>query len=495
MLKKPDFRSFEKLCQEGNLIPVRAEVLADLETPVSVLARFVNDPEVFLLESVEGSERFGRYSFIGVNPRGVFSVENNRPYFTENGEKRELPFDRSPFTALRSILGNIRPASVPGVPPLFGGAIGYIGYETVNEFEELPAPKKAPDTPTALFLVTDEMIVFDNVRHTIQFIVCAHTEQFPSPRAAYDDACAKIDALAARLRTPPVLPKEPANAGHPPRLRGNMTRDEYCAMVEKAQKYIHDGEAIQIVLSQKFSAEMSSSPLQLYRALRLINPSPYTFFLRVGGVTLVGSSPETMVKLENGRSSLRPIAGTRKRGKTPGEDMTLADELLSDEKEKAEHLMLVDLGRNDLGRTAEPGSVQVKSFMTLERYSHVMHLVSDVDAILAEKYDAFDLVRTAFPAGTLSGAPKIRAMELIRELEVEPRGVYGGAVGYFSYSGNLDLAITIRTLELRDGKLFIQAGAGIVFDSVPENEYEETLNKAGALFQAVRLAANNLELD
>ena len=274
-----------------------------------------------------------------------------------------------------------------------------------------------------------------------------------------------------------------------------MTRDEYCAMVEKAQKYIHDGEAIQIVLSQKFSAELSSSPLQLYRALRLINPSPYTFFLRVGGVTLVGSSPETMVKLENGRSSLRPIAGTRRRGKTPREDMALADELLSDEKEKAEHLMLVDLGRNDLGRTAEPGSVQVKSFMTVERYSHVMHLVSDVDAILAEKYDAFDLVRTAFPAGTLSGAPKIRAMELIRELEVEPRGVYGGAVGYFSYSGNLDLAITIRTLELRDGKLFIQAGAGIVFDSVPENEYEETLNKAGALFQAVRLAANNLELD
>ncbi len=467
MLKKPDFRSFEKLCQEGNLIPVCAEVLADLETPVSVLARFADDPEVFLLESVEGSERFGRYSFIGVNPRGVFSVENGRPYFTAKGAKRELPFEKSPFTALRSILGNIRPASVPGVPPLFGGAIGYIGYETVNEFEELPAPKKTLDTPTALFLVTDEMIVFDNVRHTIQFIVCAHTEHFPSPHAAYDDACAKIDALAARLRTPPVLPKEPANTGHPPRLKGNMTRDEYCAMVEKAQKYLHDGEAIQIVLSQKFSAEMSSSPLQLYRALRLINPSPYTFFLRVGGVTLVGSSPETMVKLENGRSSLRPIAGTRRRGKTPREDMALADELLCDEKEKAEHLMLVDLGRNDLGRTAEPGSVQVKSFMTVERYSHVMHLVSDVDAILAEKYDAFDLVRTAFPAGTLSGAPKIR----------------------------LDLAITIRTLELRDGKLFIQAGAGIVFDSVPENEYEETLNKAGALFQAVRLAANNLELD
>lgn len=492
---KPDFRSFEKLCGEGNLIPVCAELLVDLETPVSVLSRFVDDQEVFLLESVEGSERFGRYSFIGVNPHGVFSVENGRPYYTEKGVKRELPFEKSPFTALRSIIGSIKPVIVPGLPPLFGGAIGYIGYETVNEFEELPPPKKPLDTPTSVFLVTDEMIVFDNVRHTIKFIVCARPEQFDTPRKAYDDAVARIDALAAKLRKPVVLPEEPEKPSVMPRLKGNMSRDEYCAMVEKAQKYIHDGEAIQIVLSQKFSAPACSSPLQLYRALRLINPSPYTFFLKTDKLTLVGSSPETMVKLENGRSSLRPIAGTRKRGKTPAEDMALADELLSDEKEKAEHLMLVDLGRNDLGRTAAPGSVQVKAFMTVERYSHVMHIVSDVDAMLSDKCDAFDLVRTAFPAGTLSGAPKIRAMELINELEPEPRGVYGGAVGYFSYTGNLDLAITIRTLEIRDGRLFIQAGAGIVFDSVPENEYEETLNKAGALFKAVHLAANNLEID
>ncbi|MBP5183008.1 MAG: anthranilate synthase component I family protein, partial [Lentisphaeria bacterium] len=380
-----------------------------------------------------------------------------------------------------------------GLPPLFGGAVGFIGYETVNEFEELPPPKGELSTPETVMLMTDEMIIFDNVRHTAKLVVCVRPEEFKSVFAAYEEAQKRIDRMEERLKKPVILPEQaPVD---PPRFVPNMSREEYCDMVDQAKKAIREGELIQAVLSQKFSAPLATDPLRLYRALRLINPSPYTFFFKHGNHILIGSSPETMVKLENGVSSLRPIAGTRKRGKNAAEDRKLADELLNDEKERAEHLMLVDLGRNDLGRVAKPGSVQVREFMFVERYSHVMHLVSDVDALLAEGKDAFDLVKAAFPAGTLSGAPKVRAMELINQLEKEPRGVYGGAVGYFSYTGNMDLAITIRTLEILGDRITIQAGAGIVYDSVPEKEYEETMNKAAAIFKAVKLAAGNLDLE
>ncbi len=488
------FREFEEACGRGNLVPVCREVLADLETPVSVLARFAEDEHVFLLESVEGGERFGRYSFIGVRPRGVFTVEDGKPYLTgRDGARVELPAPDGAFTALRALLKEVVPADVPGLPPLFGGAVGYIGYETVREFESLAIPVPPPGEPSAAMLITDEMIVFDNVRHTIRLVVCVRPEEFATRHEAYEDALRRLEELAAILRRPAAVPMEPPVRA--PRPEGNLTRDEFGEMVEKAREQIRAGEAIQVVLSQKFSAPAVSSGLQLYRALRLVNPSPYTFYLKIGDRTLVGSSPETMVKLEDGCCSLRPIAGTRRRGATPAQDRALADELLRDEKERAEHLMLVDLGRNDLGRVARPGSVQVKSFMTVERYSHVMHLVSSVDAVMAEDLDAFDLVRAVFPAGTLSGAPKIRAMELIGELEQTPRGVYGGAVGYFSYTGNLDLAITIRTLELHDGRVTVQTGAGIVYDSDPDREYEETLNKAAAVFTAIRLAANGLELE
>ena len=486
------FEEFRELSKGANLVPVVRKLIADLETPVSVLARLVHDENVFLLESVEAGERFGRYSFIGLNPRGVFTVENGKAYLADAKGKRELDAPEGPFMALRGLLAGVRPAQVPGLPPLFGGAVGYMGYETVNEFEHLPEPKPGLEGPTSAMLMTDEMIIFDNVKHTVMLSVCVRPESYPTPRAAYDDACERLEAIAARIRRPPVIEK--STATEPPELVSNCGREVYMQMVEKARKHIYDGDIIQVVPSQRFTAENHIPPLQLYRALRLVNPSPYTFFLKIGERLMISSSPETLCKLTNGTAVLRPIAGTRPRGKTEAEDIALADELLRDEKERAEHLMLVDLARNDLGRVALPGSVQVKDFMTVERYSHVMHLVTTVEALMKEDCDAFDLVRSAFPAGTLSGAPKIRAMEIIHELEPEPRGMYGGAAGYFSYTGNMDLAITIRTIILKGKRMEIQAGAGIVYDSDPATEYQETCNKAAAMLKSIRLAASNLEL-
>lgn len=485
---KTDYRKFQELAKTGTIVPVYAESLADMETPVSVFARFVDDERVFLLESVEGGERFGRYSFIGVNPRGVFRVEEGRAYY----EDKELPVDGNPLDALKPLIGGKKVAVDADLPPLPGGAVGYLAYEAVNMFEELPPPKGPARTPDVCFMLFDEIIVFDNIRHTLKLIVCVHRDEFSTDRAAFDYAQTRIAALKRKLSEPrPAAAVSGVCKEHA--LHPETTREEYCAMVEKAKRHIRAGDVIQIVPSQRLHADAPENPLAVYRALRLINPSPYTFFLKNGTHCLIGSSPETMVKLSGSRSNLRPIAGTRKRGATPSADRLLADELLKDEKERAEHLMLVDLGRNDLGRTAVPGSVQVRSFMNVERYSHVMHLVSDVEAVLRPDSDAFELLKTTFPAGTLSGAPKIRAMELINELEPSRRGCYGGCVGYISYDGNMDMAITIRTIEILDGRMSVQAGAGVVFDSVPEKEYEETLNKAGALFQAVKLAERGLE--
>ena len=491
-MERTDLERFLKLAEKGVIVPVFQELPADMETPVSVLERFVDDENVCLMESVENSEKFGRYSFIGVNPHGLFTVEDNMPFLYMNGQKLKLKYKNYPLDALRALVSGKKVASDPSLPPLPGGAIGYLCYEAVNMFEKLPEPKPGLETPLCAFMLTDEIIAFDNMRHTVQVIVNVHTDQYRTKTEAFDAAVKRIDALVKRIQTP-VAKHIMLEHDEAVQLKPEMTKAEFEAMVEKAKQYITEGEIIQVVPSQSFYAETTIPPFLMYRALRLVNPSPYMFFLKLGKETLVGSSPETLVKLENGRSNVRPIAGTRRRGKTPAEDRSLMAELLKDEKECAEHLMLVDLARNDVGRTALIGSVQVKTFMTVEKYSHVMHIVSDVEGRLDPKYDAFDLLATTFPAGTLSGAPKIRAMEIINELEPRPRGAYGGSVGYISYDGNIDMAITIRTIEAREGRIKVQAGAGIVYDSVPASEYQETINKATALFRSVEFAGRNLK--
>ena len=492
MMRKTDYQRFEKLAENGVIVPVFQELPADMETPVSVLERFVNDENVCLMESVENSEKFGRYSFLGVHPHGMFIVEGGEPYMLVAGQRLRLKYDKFPLDALRALVSGKKVVRDPLLPPLPGGAIGYCCYEAVGMFEKLPEPKAGLDMPVCAFMLTDEIIAFDNMRHTMMVIVNVHLDNFANHRDAFAAAEKRLAALVERIQTP-VSKHITLEKTETVQLQPEMTREYFEQMVEKAKQYITEGEIIQVVPSQSFSAETTIPPFLMYRALRLVNPSPYMFYLKLGEETLVGSSPETLVKLENGRSTVRPIAGTRKRGATPAEDRRLMDELLHDEKECAEHLMLVDLARNDIGRTASIGSVQVKSFMAVEKYSHVMHIVSDVEGMLDPKYDAFDLLATTFPAGTLSGAPKIRAMEIIHELEPNPRGAYGGSVGYISYDGNMDMAITIRTLEARNGRIRVQAGAGIVYDSIPANEYQETINKAAALFKSVEFAGRNLK--
>ncbi len=491
---KPSLEEFKELCSQGNLIPVCREHLADMETPVSAMSRFTEDDHAFLLESVEGGERWGRYSFIGMHPRAIFTVQDGVARLTQDGQTTELPVTDSPFMALREVLQDTRPVQLPGLPRFVGGAVGYLAYEAAGEFERLPPPKGDLSSPTACFMVTHDIAIFDNVRHTVMVVAGAKPEEFDSVEAAYDDACARVEQIEARLRSPRNGACRPASSDATVTVESNMSREQFCDIVTRTKEYIVEGDIIQAVLSQRFSTDMPADPLTLYRALRLINPSPYTFFLKFGEQILVGSSPEVMVRLTGDRAELRPIAGTRPRGKTEQEDRELADSLLGDEKERAEHVMLVDLGRNDLGRVAVAGSVQVRDFMTIERYSHVMHIVSNVEAILESDRDAFDLVRATFPAGTLSGAPKVRAMEIINELEPQPRGAYGGAVGYIGFDGNMDLAITIRTLEIEGDRVAVQAGAGIVADSQPDREYEETVHKARGMVRALELAARGLEL-
>jgi len=489
----PNIEQFEELCSRGNLIPVYREHLADVETPVSVAARFARDPRMFLLESVEGGMRWARYSFIGLQPHTLFTVEGGQA-FVENADGERSPVEsvEHGLAALRTVMARTVPVLLPELPRFIGGAVGFMNYETVREFERLPEPKQPPTGPTACFMLTDTMIVFDNVRHTMKIVAGARPDRFPTPKAAYQDALRRIAAIEQRLMTPVDL--RPRLTGASPELASNVSPEQFRGMVQRARDYITEGDVIQVVLSQRFGGELPADPVTLYRALRLVNPSPYTFYVKDGEQILVGSSPEVMVRLTGDRAELRPIAGTRPRGATEQDDRRLADELLSDEKERAEHLMLVDLGRNDLGRVAAPASVQVKDFMTVERYSHVMHMVSTVQATLAGGKDAFDLIRATFPAGTLSGAPKIRAMEIIHELEPQPRGAYGGAVGYIGYDGNMDLAITIRTLEIASHHVAVQAGAGIVYDSDPEKEYQETCHKARGMMRALELAAKGLNL-
>jgi anthranilate synthase component 1 len=491
----PQFEGFKKLTNEGNLIPVYREIMADMETPVSALLKLSSKTYTFLLESVEGGEKWGRYTFLGSDPEVVFSVRKENIVIRENGENRFHKHEGKPLKFLKDLMGRYRPVHVDGLPRFYGGAVGFLGYEMVRYFEKLPA--EAVDdlrTDEAIFLITDTLIIFDNVKHTIKVVACAFTEGRDDLDDVYEEAIRKIDALIEMLNAPMEGREKFHKQDKNFHLQSNMTSEDYKTVVRRAKEYIVSGDAIQIVLSQRFQMENRIAPIDLYRALRYVNPSPYLFFLKLEDLILIGSSPEVMVRLEEKSAELRPIAGTRRRGSSEQEDRELADELLNDPKERAEHIMLVDLGRNDLGRIAQIGSVQVNQLMVVERYSHVMHLVSNIQAQLSEDKDCFDVLEATFPAGTLTGAPKIRAMEIIDELEPSVRGPYGGAVGYFSYTGNMDLCITIRTIMVTDGKIFVQTGAGIVADSDPEAEYQETISKAEGMIKAIRIAASGFEI-
>ncbi len=495
MTYQPNRAAFLERAARGNLVPVWRELALDQETPVSIYERFRKAlrrgggaPHTFLLESVEGGEHVARYSFIGGTPRIVFRARGRRVEITPAEGTPTTLEDADPLTELRRLMARYRPVPDPALPRFYGGAVGYIGYDAVAQFERVPLAGDAPsDWPDMIFGVTDTLLVFDHVRHTVKVVSCAHIQG--DPEQAYWAATDRIDAACARLTTP--MPRAFVDLHEPPPpvdFESNVPRADFISAVRRAQEHIRAGDIIQVVLSQRFHTPTDCDALDVYRGLRLVNPSPYMFCLDFGDRQLIGSSPEIHVRCEGGRVETRPIAGTRPRSEDPAEDERLAVELLADPKERAEHIMLVDLARNDCGRVCRPGSVRAPELMVIERYSHVMHIVSGVTGELAPEYDAYDLLRATFPAGTVSGAPKIRAMDIIAELEAARRGPYAGAVAYFGFSGNLDSCITIRTVALAGGRAAVQAGAGIVADSDPEKEYEETRNKARGMLKAIALA-------
>ena len=494
-------RPIETYSSAYNLVPVIRELPADLETPVSVYMKLSGSEPSFLLESVTGGEHVARYSFIGVNPSRSFVLRGKilEERSSDGDVSSILLTDTDPLDELRSVLSNYRPQSNPGLPRFFGGLVGYLGYETAAFFEPkaIPGfgnPSKDQDStaPDAIFLFSDTVIAFDHAFGKLLLIANARVDR--GEKQGIQEAEARLDMLQEKLSCPLVQHIEPLPQDMAKPLKSNATKDQYCQAVLRAKDEIAAGEIFQVVLSQRFSRDTRARPFDIYRALRRLNPSPYMFFFNFGHLAgeqsfhLIGASPEMHVRVDEKRASIRPIAGTRPRGKTPEQDALLQVELLEDPKERAEHIMLVDLARNDLGRVCEYGSVQVSEFMGVERYSHVMHIVSHVEGILRSEYDGFDLLRATFPAGTVSGAPKIRAMQIISELENQSRGPYAGAVGYFSFDGSMDTCITIRTLVMEGSKVSVQAGAGIVADSDPEREFQETVNKARALAQAVEVA-------
>ncbi len=518
-----------ELAKQGNLIPVTRRILADFETPLSAYSKIRGQGESFLFESVEGGEHLGRYSFVGCNPRAVVRQIGDRVEVLENGKvTEESTVHQEPahgaaekfalieqsmktygkveeFTVAYSaqstvkdglevierVMKKYRPVSLPGLPRFTGGAVGFIGYEFIHDIEPV-VPRPPNDdlqTPVMYFLIADELLIFDRVSQTITILVNAIIENGTAPAEAYENAVGEIERLMTLLEQPslhcPVaVPKEVP----PVPFESNVTREKFTANVGKAKEYITSGDIIQVVGSQRFSAPVKSSPLDIYRAVRSINPSPYMFLLELEGMSLVGASPELHVRCEDHKVEIRPIAGTRPRGKTHEQDLKHEQDLLADPKERAEHVMLVDLARNDLGRVCDYGTVQVRDLMVIERYSHVMHIVSQVEGRLSDDKTPYDLMRATFPAGTLTGAPKVRAMQIISELEETARGPYGGCVGYFSFNGNLDCCITIRTALIKDGRAYVQAGGGWVNDSTPDAEFDETVNKAKAMIKAVALA-------
>ncbi|MGD0743596.1 MAG: anthranilate synthase component I [Verrucomicrobiota bacterium] len=512
---------FLKLAAQGNLIPVTRRILADIETPLSAYRKIRGQGESFLFESVEGGEHLGRYSFVGCNPRAVIKQTGDRVEVVENGkvagtfsvgapvsdaarsrnsDSQRAGSETGAPTTVRDglevvgrVMGKFHAVPVPGLPRFTGGAVGFIGYEFIHDVEPVVPrpPQDELQTPVMYFLIADQLLIFDRVAQTITILVNANLADAADPAEAYENAVGEIERLVALLEQPSEhTPVSVPDEIPPVAFESNQTKEKFSANVEAAKKYITAGDIIQVVGSQRFSAPVKASPLDIYRAARNINPSPYMFLLELDGFSLVGASPEIHVRCEEGKVEIRPIAGTRRRGRTEAEDSALEKELLADPKERAEHVMLVDLARNDIGRVCDFGSVQVKDLMFIERYSHVMHIVSQVEGKLSAGRTNYDLMRATFPAGTVSGAPKIRAMQIISELEQTARGPYAGCVGYFSFNGNLDTCITIRTALIKDGRVYVQAGGGWVNDSTPEGEFQETINKSMAMRKAVAMAVN-----
>ncbi|KNY25279.1 anthranilate synthase component I [Pseudobacteroides cellulosolvens] len=484
----PELSKAVKLSKEYNIIPVIMEVYADMETPISLFKRFEDSQYCFLLESVEGGEKWARYSFIGRNPFLIVKSRNGRNYIEDRNGNKTIE-DGNPIEVIKALMGKYRGADIPKLPRFNGGAVGFFGYDLIRYYENLPnIPEDDLDLPESHFMFTDEVIVFDHLKQKIHIIVNMHVNG--NIERAYNSTTERIKAiykeiLSSRWKINENIKPELSTSNKEFNFTSNISREKFCENVVRAKQYIKDGDIFQVVLSQRLCVETDHEPLDIYRVLRVLNPSPYMYYLKLDDYRIIGSSPEMLVRVEDGVAETCPIAGTRKRGSTKEEDEALEKELLADKKECAEHTMLVDLGRNDIGKVSKYGTVKVNNLMHIERYSHVMHIVTNVVGELNEDKTPFDALMSVLPAGTVSGAPKVRAMEIIDELENVKRGPYAGAIGYLSFNSNLDSCITIRTMVIKDNKAYIQAGAGIVADSVPEMEYEETLNKAKALLKAL----------
>lgn len=489
---QPSFDVFRELAGRGNLIPVFAELTADYETPLSAFEKIGDGTPRFLLESAEATGFSGRYSFMGAQPRAVITARGRRMEVRERGgEPRVFDTETEPLREVENYMAAFKPVRLPQLPVFSGGAVGYLAYDMVRFFEPTVPPPPPDDLglPDLVFVVADTLVIFDHRYRLLQVVANVRVDEHADPEAAYAWARERIEEIIHKLSQPlHVKPMAAAPAPVVDLPPGNTSREEYMAMVSASQEYIQAGDIFQVVPSRRVSAEYTGRPVELYRALRHVNPSPYMFCLEFGEFALVGSSPEVHVRCINGKVDIRPIAGTRPRGATPEEDDALANDLLADEKELAEHIMLMDLARNDVGRVSEYGTVKVTDKMIIERYSHVMHIVSNVTGKLAPGRSSYDVMRATFPAGTVTGSPKVRAMQIINELEKNKRCAYAGAVGYFGFDGNHDSCIALRTVTLKDGRAYIQSGAGVVADSVPENEYTETVNKAAAALRAVQRA-------
>ncbi len=491
----PSFEQFQALASKANLVPVYRKLLSDTQTPVSAFLKIDRGTCSCLFESVVGGEKVGRYSFLTADPYEQFEARGHmvrRVRLNADGSTEATEYEAAdPLAELEAMVANQRSAIIPGLPPFCGGAVGYAGYDTVRYVERLPnAPPDERNLPDMAFALYGSMVVFDHIHKTLFVIVLAQVDEGTDLKAAYDGACGQVDELVGQLEKPgselqlaDLVDADPEQL----EVRSNFRREDFESAVERCLEYIRAGDIFQVVISQRLQTTITVPPLEIYRTLRVVNPSPFMFYLRTPSVTLVGSSPEIMVRVKDGEVITRPLAGTRPRGETPEEDRRLAEELLADPKERAEHVMLVDLGRNDIGRVARFGTVELSDVMTIERYSHVMHITSNVRGMLDEGRTAFDALRACLPVGTVSGAPKVRAMEIIDELEPQRRGPYAGAVGYIDFNGNMDTCIALRTLVIQGDQAYVQVGAGIVADSIPANEYQETLNKARGLLKALAM--------